>query len=1348
MKTQILRVFSLAAVLFIILGIPALLITVSGNPLASLDMVGGSIASVDGALAFLIQVFIPIIAWIGWASLTIPLIIEAAVQVRHGESVKLPGILRFQQNVAAVLIGMILASTAGISGATAVESTGPAGVPVTANQTVSAPATAQAQYGAPSATEKAQASQTGPSYMVNGSQSLRSIAETTLGDSNRYLEIFNLNQGVVQNDGTALLSTDQLLHDGWVLTLPQDAKIPQPIAGTGTVTIKPGDTLSEIALENYGDMEAYHYIAGAASRTTQPDGTTIQDADLIQPGWEFTMPGTPTASTTPTTPATPATNGNAGSSDALAPSAGSSSASGVSGSAGASTQAPSAAASASAAPVASSAPAATSAASSAPSAAGASTAASAAPTTAPAATSAASSAISADEAAASVGSSSAHGAPKGQHTTAPAAAPTSAPAATSAASSAAVAGTSTAPAATAASAAPSAAAAAQNPAQAPAPAAQQGATSAIPGGTIATESAEKTGTTEQAGETDKGSGVQTHDVQTAGSTQDATVAAAEDEENNYTLPLTGGALLAAGLLSVFAARRWHQRRRRQPGQTIQLTPEAATTLTTLEAEAAVAPLAEIDYGLRLLAQHCRDTETPVPVLKYLAISTTEANLYFEQDITNLPAPFQSTMDANLWNLPFGSLDTSEPLDIFAPYPALITLGDDTQGAALMLNLEYAGTLQLHDPFQGTGQVNTINQIIGSIAAELLLNPWAEGLRLSLLGLDDTFLNALSADRITTYTADQSEECLAALTAEAQDLQNFLESEGYDSVHEARMAAAESFPAHIVIVSDTIDEMDRSDLLDLVRTMPNVAIAVISHEEDAVEELDANSRTHRLTVTRAPHGDISDTMLELQPVRMPLIPRYLNKDEEEAILALLKEAAAEPTDAPNQVLRFPEVTSTATENPAEEQVSQDSTDAPAESPDAADTPDAAEAMEPEETTGELAADEAPAPEPEEVETAPEPEPATEPAEKATSYGIDTAYGIDAATSYGYDTATGYGIDTTYGIDTATTPEEVATPAPAETTGEPAVDEAPAPETEAPAALAPACYEAGKSPEEIRAETQQVFAHLFGDTDMYDALVKNGSTLTHETVTNLEHPFLALLGPVRLLNAKGPAPLTKGKNEVSTVLMDRYASVAAFLHLHPGVETEDYHAAFWPGEHHSSTKADTRRNQLTGKVRQWLGSTKDHHPYFPRAVSRRYSLSELINSDWALFQILTDGDLAARPTSHLLAAFSLVRGVPLDGSSAHYPWAENDREKMRTRIIDVAYELLDRARQAQDHRLILQIARAARMIDSTQDEFWTAEIHEEILTNNMQKAQQLKAQFLDYLESWDVEPSEEAAKVLAA
>ena len=1299
MKTQILRVFSLIAVLFIILGIPALLITVSGNPFASLDMVGGVIASVDGALAFLLHVFIPIIAWVGWASLVIPLVVEAVVQVRRGDSVKLPSVLRMQQNVAAVLIGMILASTAGISTATAVESGGSAGVPPTPTQTISAPATVQADYGAPSATEKVQASQKGPSYMVNGNQTLWDIAETTLGDGSRYVEIFALNQGVVQKDGAALLSSDQWLHDGWVLTLPQDAKVPQPVAGTGTVTIKPGDTLSEIALENYGDMEAYHYIAGAASTTTQPDGTTIQDADLIQPGWEFTMPGTPAAASTP------AAHNGAGSSGAPASSAASSAAAGSSAAAAQapSAQASSAAASASATPAASAASAA----------AGASTAASTAPSAA------SSAAVSADEAAASIGSSSAHGAPKAQHTTAPTSATPATPSAAA----------SNAPAApSAASATASTAATAQNPATGSTAPTQQENNAAIPGGTIAndttnkTATTNKTDTTEQANETDKNStGAQTHNVETAGSTHNT--ATAEDEENNYNLPLTGGALLAAGLLATFAARRWHQRRRRTRGQSRPISTEAATTLTHLEAEAATAPLAALDHGLRLLALHCHNNATPVPVLKYLTLNTTEANLYFEHD-TNLPAPFQSTSDANLWTLPLTSMEIEEPLDLPAPYPALITIGDDREGAALMLNLEHAGSLQLHDPLQEKTATNTISQMLGSIAAELLLNPWAEGLHLSLLGVDDSFLTALSADRVTTYTTEQTEACLNDLTAEANQLKNYLNTAGYTSVHEARMAGADSFPAHIVIVSDTIDDMARFDLLELVRTMPNVAIAIISHNDT-----DEDTSRYGLNIVRTPHGNLSDTMVELSPMGIVVVPRYLTEEEEEAVLTLLAEASADPTPAPAEILHFPAPATVVADSAIEEQMieAQDfdaqsfdvSTPAPAHTTEAAEATEAVEATDTQPVTD-----------------------TTEP-EQAPSYGIDTA----APTHKLEETTPETTEPQATAPETAASEEPVSeTTVPQATAPQEPVSEEPVSETTAPQALAPASYEDGMTPEELRADTLQVFAHLFGDTGVYDALVKDGNSLTHDAKTNLEHPFLALLGPVRLLNANGPAPRTKGTNEPSTVLMDRYASVAAYLHLHPGMTTESYHNAFWPGEHHSSTKAVSRRNQLTGKVRQWLGSSKDHQQYLPRAVSGQYTLSELINSDWNLFQALTGEDLSEQPTSYLLAAFSLVRGVPLSGKSTHYAWAENDREYMRDRIIDVAYELLDRARTAQDHRLILQVARAARMIDSTQDAFWTAEIHEEILTNNAQKAEELKTQFLEYLDCWDAEPTEEAAKVL--
>ena len=291
MKNQLMRVFSLIVVLFIILGIPALLITIS-NPLAALDTVGGSIASIDGSITFLLQVFIPLIAWVGWASLVIPLITETIARARRVDAVQLPGILRVQQNVAAVLIGLIFASGAGFSNAVAVEAASSA-APAPVATSVSAPATVQAQQAAPNASEMRQASQSGPSYMVNGAQTLWGIAETTLGDGTRWNEIFLLNQNVVQNDGQTLTSPDQWLNDGWVLTLPQDAKIPQLIHPEQSVTIQPGDTLSEIALEHYGDLEAYHFIAGESARQVQPDGTMIQDADLIQPGWQFTLPGAP-----------------------------------------------------------------------------------------------------------------------------------------------------------------------------------------------------------------------------------------------------------------------------------------------------------------------------------------------------------------------------------------------------------------------------------------------------------------------------------------------------------------------------------------------------------------------------------------------------------------------------------------------------------------------------------------------------------------------------------------------------------------------------------------------------------------------------------------------------------------------------------------------------------------------------------------------------------------------------------------------------------------------------------------------------------------------------------------------
>lgn len=1159
MKNQLMRVFSLIVVLFIILGIPALLITIS-NPLAALDTVGGSIASIDGSITFLLQVFIPLIAWVGWASLVIPIITETIARARRVDAVQLPGILRVQQNVAAVLIGLIFASGAGFSNAVAVEAASSA-APAPVATSVSAPATVQAQLAAPSASEIRQASQSGPSYMVNGSQTLWGIAEATLGDGNRWSEIFVLNQNVVQNDGQALTSPDQWLNDGWVLTLPQDAKIPQLIHPEQSVTIQPGDTLSEIALEHYGDLEAYHFIAGESARQVQPDGTMIQDADLIQPGWQFTLPGATAApssapasesSVPPAASTVPGTQeiGAAEAHSATIPGASAPSENAQKSSAAAAT--PTASAPAVSAPTAD-----------APSA-----------SAHPSSAAVSDASTSADES--GIGTSAAHGRPKTD--TAPATPKAVAPSAVSESTSV----------ASAPSQAPTATAPSAKPAN------EQGSASSVPGGAIASESA-------------GADSAETHHIETAGSTQNAQ---AEEtvEDQSFNPVLTGGALLASGLLAAFAARRWYQRRRRRPGQRRPLSSAAAQTLTQLEAEAAPLGLKELDCGLRIISAHCAAINQPIPVLKFLTLDDSKANLYFSSDV-QLPYPFEGTEDANCWTLPLSSVSETPTPEVAAPWPALITLGDDRSGSAMMLNLEHAGTLQISDPLQSTGAGSPVSEMMGSFAAELLLSPWAEGLRMTFIGVEDSFLTQIAASQMTAYDADQAQQVLETLTAQAEELTGWLEREGYESIAQARAAGADAFPPHIVIVSDAVDELTRWDLMNVVRSLPHVAIAVISH----ASTLEAES-AYNLLLMREAHADPSDLVVKLDPLGVCLAPRLLTSDEAEMVLNLLQEASADPVS--------------------------------------------------------------PAPD-----------------------------------------------------------DELLDPLGVSEDNEPQVEEEPAVPS----------YESGLSPEEMRAETRQIFTHLFGDTDIYRALVENGNALTHLTDAEVAHPFLALLGPVRLLGAAGPVPRTK-TNEPSWGLMDRYAATTAFLHLHPSVTAESYHAAFWPHEHHSAQSAVSKRNQLTGRVRQWLGTSSDGQQYLPHATAGNYGLSELVASDWSIFQALTGTDLKDQPTACLLAAFSLVRGVPLDGKASHYAWAENDREEMRDRIIDVAHELLARAQEAQDHRLILQVARQARAIDGSQEAFWTAEIHEEILANNAQKAQDLKNQFMDYLDSWDEEPTDDAAKVL--
>lgn len=155
---------------------------------------------------------------------------------------------------------------------------------------------------------------TGPVITVRDGDSLWLLAERHLGNGARYPEILTLNLGAPQPGGTAL-THEHWIFPGWHLRLPADATNlpPRPSATTAETRgataaaasshdVRPGDTLWEISAEHLGDGARFPEVFDLNAGVLQPDGRTLTDPDLIQPGWNLTLP-------TPT-PLAPSTNGS------------------------------------------------------------------------------------------------------------------------------------------------------------------------------------------------------------------------------------------------------------------------------------------------------------------------------------------------------------------------------------------------------------------------------------------------------------------------------------------------------------------------------------------------------------------------------------------------------------------------------------------------------------------------------------------------------------------------------------------------------------------------------------------------------------------------------------------------------------------------------------------------------------------------------------------------------------------------------------------------------------------------------------------------------------------------------
>ena len=148
-------------------------------------------------------------------------------------------------------------------------------------------------------------------HKVQQRESLRTLAERYLGDPNRWTEVFVLNQGRSQALGGSLTDPTRL-QPGWELIMPADARLPTSVelnrdAITETnyqvdlpsfepdstkITVQPGDTLWELAAHHLDDPERWVDIFNS-------NRDTVQDPNVIVPGWELRLPADDPIDNTP-----------------------------------------------------------------------------------------------------------------------------------------------------------------------------------------------------------------------------------------------------------------------------------------------------------------------------------------------------------------------------------------------------------------------------------------------------------------------------------------------------------------------------------------------------------------------------------------------------------------------------------------------------------------------------------------------------------------------------------------------------------------------------------------------------------------------------------------------------------------------------------------------------------------------------------------------------------------------------------------------------------------------------------------------------------------------------------------
>lgn len=292
---------------------------------------------------------------------------------------------------------------------------------------------------------------------------------------------------------------------------------------------------------------------------------------------------------------------------------------------------------------------------------------------------------------------------------------------------------------------------------------------------------------------------------------DHTATATDDEPNDATarpsqaqdffLGLT--ALAAAGVLGEIARRRHLQHRARRVGQRIPL-PERGSSAEraehTLRAAETQLSIAQLKETLLTLASRCYAAERDLPRVGVVLMTATTLELHLVEDDEAAVAPFANT-GPRTWRATLEAIASDSPVgddpDRAEPYPALATLGL-TDGAAVLINLEAAGTLTL------TGDTDTAQDALRALVTELATSDLTG--RIGLVA-DDSFADlAAVCDRARLQTGLDPDHLASAITSRRHAVDTTLSGVGVGDTLQARSdRAGDDIWLPVVYIAAALDE---------------------------------------------------------------------------------------------------------------------------------------------------------------------------------------------------------------------------------------------------------------------------------------------------------------------------------------------------------------------------------------------------------------------------------------------------------------------------------------------------------------------------------------------------------------